>query len=306
MCIFFRLFFCSFVLFPLSIFSQTSYDWWNELHNWDGVTHWTRYITISPKFMGPNALPVPEMYKGVISNELSFEVRGDTHWGIGDKTQNIYGRLYVPLAKDRVGVELFYIPLEWYALTNQTRDLRKARQQDAQGLAAGDVYFGTTIQAIREKNKHNLPSLVFGLFGKTASGTHLYNARYTDAPGYYFDAHIGQKIQLAQKSESFMRIYSMLGFYVWQTYSGTFLQNDAFSFGAGMSFHFGKIEISNDFAGYIGYIENGDQPMVYRFVCKYNLKNLTYQFRYQWGLQDYDYQTIGISAIYRFEPKFIE
>ena len=140
----------------------------------------------------------------------------------------------------------------------------------------------------------------------TASGTHLFNARYTDAPGYYFDAHIGKKLNLGDKEENFMRLYSMLGFYVWQTYSGRFLQNDAFSFGVGASFHLGKFDISNDLAGYIGYIDNGDKPLVYRFVTRYNLDKVSYQIRYQWGLHDFDYQTLGLSVIFRFRPKFID
>ena len=295
-----------FFLIPLSLNAQDPYDWWNEKHNWDGLTHWTRYLTISPKFMGPNALPVPEMNKGVVSNEFSLEVRGDQHWGIGDQTQDVYARLYVPLAKNRVGVELFYVPIEWYRLTAETRDLRKARELDAEGVAAGDVYFGTTIQAIREKNKHKLPSLVLGLYGKTASGTHLFNARFTDTPGYYFDGHLGKKFSLSKKSKAFIRFYGMLGFYVWQTYSGTFLQNDSFSFGVGSTLSFGHIDITNDFAGYIGYIDNGDKPMVYRFLFAYKLKHLTYQLRYQWGLQDYDYQTLGFSVIFRFAPGFLD
>ncbi len=293
-------------LVPQTLVAQDPFEWWNNKHNWDGITHWTRYMTISPKFMGPNALPVPEMNKGIVSNEFSFEIRGDAHWGIGDKTQNIYSRLYVPLAKDRVGVELFYVPFEWYKLTAATRDLRKARELEAQGFAAGDVYFGTTIQAIREKNKHNLPSLVLGLYGKTASGTDLFNARYTDTPGYYFDGHFGKKYILSEKSNVYLRLYSMFGFYVWQTYSGRFLQNDAFSFGTGTTLGIKNIEITNDFAGYIGYIDNGDKPLVYRFLFAYKFPHLTYQLRYQWGLHDYDYQTVGLSVIFRFRPKFLD
>ncbi|RMG17698.1 MAG: hypothetical protein D6730_23700 [Bacteroidetes bacterium] len=286
--------------------AQDPYAWWKEKHQWDGVTHWSRYLIIAPAFMGPNALPVPELNQGRVSNELSFEVRGDLHLGIGDRTQNLYTRLYVPLARNRVGVELFYVPVEWYRLSEATRDARRARDFEARGTAAGDVYFGTTIQAIREQNKHGLPSLSLGLYAKTASGTHLHNARFTDTPGYYFDGQVGKKWALNGREDAAFRLYGMIGFYVWQTYSGTFFQNDAFSFGLGTQLELGPLQFTQDLAGYIGYIDNGDKPLVYRFMATYRRQWLSYRLRYQWGLHDFSYHSFSAGLIFHFVPAFLD
>lgn len=294
-----------FGLFTSTTQAQDPFEWWNTTHNWDGVTHWTRYLIISPAFMGPNALPVPEMNQARISNELSFEARGDVHWGKGDRTQNLFTRLYVPLAKSRVGVEMFYVPIEWYRLSPETRDARRAREQDAEGVAAGDVYFGTTIQVVSEARKPSWPSISVGMFAKTASGTHLFNARYTDAPGYYFDAQVGKDL-LRDRPKAQLRLYGMVGFYVWQTYSTVFLQNDAFSFGAGASLRHGSWQFTQDLAGYIGYIDNGDKPLVARSVLAYRFPRFTYQLRYQAGLHDFPFHTLGLSIIYRVTPGFLD
>ena len=58
--------------------------------NWDGITHWSRYIVISPGFMGPNALPVPEIKKGIIENRIEFELSQQNHFSKHDKTFNLF------------------------------------------------------------------------------------------------------------------------------------------------------------------------------------------------------------------------
>ena len=47
--------------------AQKDYTWWNEQHNWDGFRHWTSYTKLTSKYMGPNALPVPDSKKGIFN-----------------------------------------------------------------------------------------------------------------------------------------------------------------------------------------------------------------------------------------------
>ena len=97
------------------------YSWWNQKHNWDGYTHWTSYLIFSPGFMGPNALPVPEVRKGITDQRAYLELDVDGHFSQGDQTGNLFTQLYVPLFSNRAGLEISYYPLEVYKTDTLTR-----------------------------------------------------------------------------------------------------------------------------------------------------------------------------------------
>ena len=69
--------------------------WWNKVHNWDGVTHWSDYIIYSPYYLGPNALSVPFSQKGQVKNRYELQINAEGHFGSGDKTRNLFMNLYV-------------------------------------------------------------------------------------------------------------------------------------------------------------------------------------------------------------------
>jgi len=75
-------------------FSQgtPNWIWWCQNVNCTGnpEEHWVDFIEIAPGYMGPNALPVPEVSKGIIDNELRAEVGIQAHFGDGDDTQNLF------------------------------------------------------------------------------------------------------------------------------------------------------------------------------------------------------------------------
>ena len=54
-------------------------------------------LIYSSRYFGPNALPIPTLHTGSVSNRWEIEVRGEYHHYSGDKTKNWYGRLYIPL-----------------------------------------------------------------------------------------------------------------------------------------------------------------------------------------------------------------
>ena len=165
--------------------AQKDYAWWNNKHNWDGITHWSQYIIVSPKFMGPNALPVPKVRNALINEDVQLEAGSDFHFNKGDNTQNLFFGLFLPFAESKIAIEIYGVPLEHYNMDTVTRDERRAREKSTEGFASGDLYFGTVIQLI--KNKRNLPDMTISLNAKTASGTNFENARFTDSPGYFFD-----------------------------------------------------------------------------------------------------------------------
>ena len=78
---------------PNSAFGQQNLSWWNDVHQWDGFTHWSQYMTYSTSYMGPNAIPIPEMKKGFLQNKLRFENGAEGHWSKGDNTYNLFQKL---------------------------------------------------------------------------------------------------------------------------------------------------------------------------------------------------------------------
>jgi hypothetical protein len=70
------------------------YSWWNELHDWqEGDPGWRNWIIMSPGYLGPNALPVPEVKRGFINSKTEIEITASSHFLKGDPTQDISGRL---------------------------------------------------------------------------------------------------------------------------------------------------------------------------------------------------------------------
>lgn len=293
-----------FVLFILlsssciGLFAQDEgYSWWNNKHNWDGVTNWMYYLKYAPKYFGPNALPVSEIRNALIEDRISLETRADLHFSKGDNTQNLFFKLKYPFWEGRLALEIYAVPVEFYKMDTLTRDERISRDRDGEGYAVGDLYFGTLIQIV--KGHKTWPDLLLGITLRTASGGNLGGARYTDAPGYYFDLSAG-KTFFSDKKVS-LRPYAMLGFYVWQTNRDDWRQNDALLYGLGLSLFNQKFECNAKYGGYKGYIGNGDAPMVFRANVIYKLPKTHFKLAFQQGLQDFDYSTISLGAVFYFK-----
>jgi len=274
------------------------FDWWNNKHQWDGHSSWTRYLIISPSFMGPNALPVPEVKKGKPFGHQLIEMGIDGHYNKGDQTSNLYSRIFTPLFSRRAGLELSYVPLEFYRTDTLTRDLRRSREYDARGISYGDLYVGTFIHLVEENGW--IPDVMISIHIKTASGTRLDAARHTDAPGYYADLSAGRSFEPAGKY-GLNRIYGMVGFYAYQTYLTNYLQNDAFMYGAGFDVKIGRLFMDHQLGGYAGYLNNGDRPLVYRLNLRMDFRSsLGLKLRFQQGLNDFPFTSLRISVSYRF------
>ncbi len=302
--------FLLFLIIPSTLFSQETFSW-NDLVSWNGVTHWTKYMIVSPENFGPNALPIPELKTGLILEKAFFECLQENHFSTGDNTNNLYLRYYQPFAKNRIAIEFYMVPMEYYKITSEIRDKRNIRNEQPKGFAVGDLVFGTTIQIV--KNKPRFPDLTLEMFCRTTSGGKLDDARFTDHPGYYFNLNFGKNISYFPKLDK-LRWYASLGFYNWQTNLDNYLQNDAPSFGLGFQINKNNYEFHNQLCGYWGYISykdepivqhsenqiiySGDQPVVYRFVMlkKYNDFNL--KFKFQKGLHNFDYNSFSVGFQY--------
>ncbi len=254
---------------------------------------WRSFLHITPGYLGPNALPVPEMKKGIVPVGTTFESGLDFYFEKGDPTQDISVKYYRSFADGKIAIELYGVIAEHYAMSDSVRDERIARDYDGKGIAIGDFYFATLIQLIKDKK---FPDTMVRLAGRTASGGHLDAARYSDSPGYFFDLSFSKNYACKNEKMSF-RPYASLGFYSWQTNDDMDLQNDAYMYGAGADLKWKKWTLSNSISGYSGYKHERDKPMVYTFDLNHKLKKNTIRMQYLYGIRDWKYQTIKISYI---------
>ena len=273
------------------------YTWWNAVHNWDGHTPWYYYLKTSAAYWGPNALPVPNLNEALITQKVTFEFRPEAHLSKGDKTYDIFTSLKLPLGK-RVDFEVFLVPIEYFSMDTATRFERYVRHIDARGFAGGDFWFGTNFKIVQAHGI--LPDLVASFYFKTASGTGMEYIRYTDAPGYYMNLSFGKNIVSNKEKGTTLRLFGHGGFYAYQTWDPLHNQDDCFSWGMGTKYSGKKMWARVVLAGYLGYLNNGDRPAVVRFQVGTKKEKLNFALKYQGGIHDFKYQTIGISTIYTF------
>ena len=276
---------------------QAEYAWWYNQHNLTDSIHWKKYITISPGFMGPNALPVPDIQNGLIRENLELDFSLDAHFSNGDKTQNMYNQLYLPFAKNNAAFHFYAFPLEHFKMDTSIRNERYARDSSGKGWSGGDIYCGTIIQVL--KDFYNLPDITISYYFKFPCGEHYRNARFTDGGTYFFNMAFGKDLSKNKIFEEF-RTYCMVGFYGYQTNSNEHFQNDAILFGLGFDAAIKNYRFSNSIGGYRGYLDNRDKPVVYRAnITKLN-KYVNYRFSYQLGIRHINYNSFRISAIVHF------
>lgn len=271
------------------------FEWWNNKHNWDGVTPWHQYIGLSTSYMGPNALPVPQIQDASLAKVPEFNYSNNYFFQKGDHTVDAKIKFIYPF--ERVQLSAWIVPLEYFHITDTLiRDKRAIRYKNPEGTASGDLYMGTHVKII---DNAQWPDIVLGFVFRTASGSKLSMARYTDMPGYYFDLSVGHTFQLDHENLKKIRLYGMSGFYVYQTYDLLHNQNDAVLYGLGANLHFKKFSVSNQLGGYYGYLDIGDHPMIYRLKIKLKQQHFDWHLRYQYGINDYPYQSTGIGFTWK-------
>jgi hypothetical protein len=296
-----RLFLYLFLFISFNAFAQSSgedYSWWNELHGWEeGDEGWRDWMKITPGYMGPNALPVPEVKRGFINSKTEIEVTASTHFMKGDPTQDISGRLFVPFAQSKIAVEMYGVIAEHFAFSEEIRNERFARIEDGKGFAVGDFYFSTLIQLSRDRK---FPNTLLRMAAKTASGNQLEGARNTDSPGYFFDLSFSKEI--AKAENGLFRPFGLAGFYSWQTNDELNLQNDAFLYALGADYERNSLVVSASLSGYSGYKNERDKPVQMNFELRKDFNGKAFRIQYNHGLRDWKYKTLRFSFIWKLKP----
>jgi hypothetical protein len=254
-------------------------------------------MKITPGYLGPNALPVPDVKKGVVEPGASLEVSFDAHFMKGDPTQDIFLKYYRSFADNKIAIELYGVAVEHYAMSDTIRDERIARDYDGNGFAVGDLYFSTLVQLSKGRK---FPDTMVRMAGRTTSGSQLEGARYSDMPGYFFDFSFSK--QYASRNQlTVFQPFASFGFYSWQTNDDLNLQNDAYMYAVGADVKWQSVSVSNSLSGYNGYKDERDRPMVYTFDLKRTFKKRTYRLQYLHGLRDWKYQTVKLSVIWNLD-----
>jgi hypothetical protein len=254
---------------------------------------WRNMMYLSPGYLGPNALPVPEMKKGIIPETVEIETAFSAHFHPGDPTRDFSARFFYPVANGKMAFEAYGVALEQYMYSEEIRNQRISRDKDGKGIAVGDFYFSVLIQLCKNRK---FPNTMLRLACKTASGD-AYAARYTDTPGYFFDFSSSRDFFLSQKST--LRPFASFGFYSWQTYNEATPQNDAFMYGLGADYLLRQWLISANLSGYSGYLKLKDQPRVLTFETRYDWKSVALRGQFLYGLHDWTYKTIRLSFIWK-------
>jgi hypothetical protein len=271
------------ILFTLKLQGQTAEKWAANV-NWDGVSPWQKYIIYSPLFMGPSALPVPLTGNGSIDSLNSFSMYGAVHVSKGDITNNLRLSANYCLVKNLISFDLTWIPVEYYQMSHALKTERRVYYEFYDDKkAAGDICLNTNFQLFNSKLKNSRVALRIGYRFPSSSGVGA--ARYTDAPGYYFDVSAARFLTKHKK----WVIISMLGFYVWQL--NTYGQNDAFLFGAGVEYTSAKWRWKFNSSGYTGWIGNGDSPVKVNTSLERKCKHFSLVLNIGHGLKDYIYSS---------------
>ncbi|MDX2285212.1 MAG: hypothetical protein NW241_13690 [Bacteroidia bacterium] len=279
----------------LRLAAQPSQQDWAQHVGWDGVSHFTEYLIFSPGFMGPNALPVPVLPEGRIIREGFVSVGGALHRAPGDFTRNFTAALAYSPDRKRAAFDLYLVPQEFFTVSDSLKWQRNVYYRNwNERRAIGDLYVNSHLQLLFA-GRHPLDlTLRAGL--RTASSSKKEAARYTDAPGYYFDLSGGRDLG------RHFRLYGMAGLYVWQTNQDRQYQNDAFLFGLGQSWRQGPWHVWLHAAGYLGYLNNGDRPLTLRAGAEWRQGRWGWIAEGQWGLLDLPYRSVEARARYYLFP----
>jgi len=255
---------------------------------------YARLFTYSPRYFGPNAFPLPELRSGRLSNYYEVEVRGEYHFFKGDQTKDLYGRLFIPVAESRAGLEVSFIFYEYYNMTPETVAERHAAGQSWNEGARGDVIVSSFYKLFKD---NKWADILCEATLKTASGNRLADARHTDAASYWFDFNIGRFLMKNTDASSFIRIQGLAGFYCWMTNDIVHRQNDAFLYAAGLSLGYKNLTVQADIVGFKGYLNNGDRPLILRSMLNFTCKKNRLSLRYKQGVHDFLYDTWSLAYI---------
>ena len=251
-------------------------------------------LVYTPRYFGPNAFRIHELNSGRLSERWEIELRGEYHYYTGDQTKNIFGRLYIPIADGKAGIEIQGVMVETYLMDKKTQHERNAADNQPPFTCKGDFIFSSFYQVLQSDLICDIS--VSGTL-KTASGNRLCDARYTDAASYWFEMTAGRNVVQTADQSIALRAQGMLGFYCWMTNDMVHRQNDAILYGYGGSLKLKNLTLAANWSGFHGYIKNGDRPVLFRSKLDFEVKKNILSLRFNHGIRDFLYDTYSVGLI---------
>ena len=283
-----------YVLLCLALYLfNSSFLWAQEYEDMD----WRERMTLlvyTPRYFGPNAFRIHELNSGLLSTRWEIEVRGEYHYYTGDQTKNIFGRLYIPIANGKAGIEISGVAYETYRMDKSTQQARNAIETHPPITCMGDLIISSHYQLMRSDKVCDIS--VSGTL-KTASGNRLCDARYTDAASYWLEMTTGRNLLQTVDQSIALRVQGMIGFYCWMTNDMIHRQNDAILYGYGGSLKLKSLTLAANWSGFHGYLKNGDRPVIFRSKLDFEVKKNILSLRYNHGIRDFLYDTYSVGLI---------
>ena len=273
------------VLVLFSFNAQAQLDWWNQIHNWDGATPWTQYMKYSHAYLGPNAIPIPTLRRSdrsyfksssqmsLIEDDSFLSLHNELHWDRGH-TQ----------------IHITHQSIEYYRMSEEIRDLRISRDEDGEGVLAGDVLIDISTRLWESERE----AVWFTFHTKTAAGP-LPQARFTDAPGYaFFFSHQKSLDDIGHWTPT---ITTDAGFQVYQTHWVDYPQNDGFLGNIGLQLQKDETILSARVRSFTGYFRDGDWPRLLELQWNNNLSFGQTQLSWTRGLNDYPFSFLTVGLV---------
>ena len=273
------------ILVLFSFNAQAQLDWWNQIHNWDGATPWTQYMKYSHAYLGPNAIPIPTLQRSdrsyfmsssqmsLIEDDSFLSLHNELHWDRGH-TQ----------------IHITHQSIEYYRTSTELRDYRVSRDEDGEGVLAGDVLIDISTRLWESERE----AVWFTFHTKTAAGP-LPQARFTDAPGYaFFFSHQKSLDDIGHWTPT---ITTDAGFQVYQTHWVDYPQNDGFLGNIKLQLHKDKTYLSAQLRTFTGYFLDGDWPRLLEVQWNNNLSFGQTQLSWTRGLNDYPFSFLTVGLV---------
>ena len=279
MAIFYRL------LIIISFISTNLYSqdhaWWAANVGWNGYYHFQSYLSLKPAHMGPNAFFLPSGLDSQIDTNSYLQITANSHFTKGEVTVNPFITWNINFGP-RASLQISGAPIEYFDMTHELKTERKIFHLNYNDhIAAGDVRFLFSGQLMRN------PDMAIYVGLKTASGTKVGAARFTDTPQYFFNYSVGFG---SPKS----RIYGSAGFTAWQTYDFKHNQDDGYTYGIG---YLRKLSDTWTFKpevyGIIAYLKDGDRPMIVSMELTKKLNHGELCYYIKQGIFDFPFTNIG-------------
>jgi hypothetical protein len=280
-----RVLFIAMVLFSFN--AQAQFDWWNQIHNWDGATPWTQYMKYSHAYLGPNAIPIPTLQHSdrsyfksssqmsLIEDDSFLSLHNELHWDRGH-TQ----------------IHITHQSIEYYRMSEEVRDIRISRDEDGEGVLAGDVL-----------DRYQYPTLEKTPAKFVVHFSHQNGSWTTSSSAVYRCARLclflfaSEELRSLGNWEPFLTTDA--GFQVYQTHWVDYPQNDGFLGNIKLQLHKDKTYLSAQLRTFTGYFLDGDWPrLLGAAVEPESLPLAKRNVGWTRGLNDYPFSFLTVGMTY--------